>query len=139
MRGSIVITALAFTCGAGVGSWQAASVISSRSKAAINLADMAQRNVEEKTKAAELAAAAERFAQQELALEKIKREAVERALDKALKTKLEDSTREEQTKLDAKVQLPPQTEKAKTRKARNARRIRFRIEPRRRHHVWRRH
>jgi hypothetical protein len=140
MRGSFVITALVFTCGAGVGSWQAASVISSRAKAAIHLGDMAQRNTEERTKAAELAEAAERLARQELALERNKREAIEQALDKALKTKLEDSTQQQQTELDnAKVQLLPQIEKRKTRKTRIVRRIRFRSAPRRRRYIWRRH
>jgi len=139
MRGSIVITALVFTCGAGVGSWQAASVISSRSKAAIHLADMAQRNAEEKTKAAELAESAERFARQELALEKNKREAAEQALDKALNAKLEDSTRQEHTKPYTKVQLLQQTSETKTRKTRIARRIRLRSAPRRRRQTWRRH
>jgi hypothetical protein len=118
-----VIAALVFTCGAGVGSWRAASVVSSRSKAATHLAEMAQRNAEEKAKAAELtletSEAAERLARQELALEKNKREAVEQALNKALKAKLEDSARQEQTKLDnAKIQLFQQTANTKTRKTR---------------------
>jgi hypothetical protein len=145
MRGKyFVITTLVFTCGAGVGSWRAVSVISSRSKAATHLAEMAQHNAEEKAKAAELALgtseAAERLARQELALERNKREAAEQALDKALKAKLEDSTRQEQTELDnVKVQLLPQIEKTKTRKTRIVRRIRYRSAARRRYLRWRRH
>jgi hypothetical protein len=105
---------------------------------------MAQRNAEEKAKAAELALgtseAAERLARQELALERNKREAVEQALNKALKAKLEDSTLQEQTELDnTKVRLLPQFEKSKTRKAHIVRRIRFRSAPRRRYRRWRRY
>jgi hypothetical protein len=89
MRGRyIVLTVLAITCGTGAAGWRAASYISSRIKAAPHLASMVQPNAEEKAKVAELALgvseAAERFARQELALERKRREAAEQALDKAV-------------------------------------------------------
>jgi hypothetical protein len=84
----IVITALVITCGAGVASWRAASQISLRIQAATHLAATALSNAEEKAKATELALgiseAAERFAREELALERKTREAAELALDKAV-------------------------------------------------------
>jgi hypothetical protein len=89
MRGKyIIIIVSAIICGAGTASWLAASQIGPRIQAATHLAAMAQLNAEEKAKAAELAQgiseAAERFAREELALERNTREAVEQALDKAV-------------------------------------------------------
>jgi hypothetical protein len=89
MRGKyIIITVLAFTCGAGAASWYAASQTGLRTQAATHLAAMAQSAVEEKAKAAELALeiseASERFARDQLAQETKMRLAAEQALDKAI-------------------------------------------------------
>jgi hypothetical protein len=88
MRGKYIMITLAITCCTGVASWRAASQISLRIQAATHLPAMAQLNAQEKARAAEIAMgvseAAERFAREELALERKTREAAERALDKAL-------------------------------------------------------
>src|SRR5262249_21228822 len=89
MRGRyIIITVLSIICGAGAASWHAASQIGLRIKAATHLAAMARLDAEEKAKAAEsalgISEAAERFAREELALERKTREAAEQALDKAV-------------------------------------------------------
>src|SRR5215468_9027329 len=80
-----LITLSAIIFGAGAASWHAASQIGLRIKAATHLAAMAQLHAEEKAEAAELAQgtseAAERFAREELALEKNTREVAEQALD----------------------------------------------------------
>jgi hypothetical protein len=84
----IIFAVVAITCGVGAASWRAANEVGLRIQAATHLAAMAQLNAEEKAKAAETALAiseaAERFAREELALERKTREAAEQALDKAI-------------------------------------------------------